>query len=197
MDNLEKAALPSTEEAERKRLLSFVVCGGGPTGGEPFCENLDLGRWDETADQPLHCSRVRGGALRHGQRGRPRLRSSPLSSQLLHVLTVYNALVPCALFQPPTFVRPHNRCPRSCATRSRCTSSSRATTSLTRTRRRSATTPRPSSRATRSTRSSTRASRRCATAPSCTPTRTPKARRLRRSSTVDLRSGVLGSVSLS
>jgi hypothetical protein len=34
MDNLEKACLPGTEEAERKRLLSFVVCGGGPTGGE-------------------------------------------------------------------------------------------------------------------------------------------------------------------
>lgn len=31
-DNLEKAALPSTEEEERKRLLSFVICGGGPTG---------------------------------------------------------------------------------------------------------------------------------------------------------------------
>lgn len=34
MDNLEKACLPGTEEAERRRLLSFVVCGGGPTGGE-------------------------------------------------------------------------------------------------------------------------------------------------------------------
>ena len=28
MDNLERAALPSTEEEERKRLLSFVICGG-------------------------------------------------------------------------------------------------------------------------------------------------------------------------
>lgn len=34
MDNLEKAALPSVDEEERKRLLSFVVCGGGPTGVE-------------------------------------------------------------------------------------------------------------------------------------------------------------------
>ncbi|GAA5894613.1 uncharacterized protein JCM6883_002155 [Sporobolomyces salmoneus] len=34
MDNLEKAALPSVDEDERKRLLSFVVCGGGPTGVE-------------------------------------------------------------------------------------------------------------------------------------------------------------------
>ncbi|GAA6020279.1 hypothetical protein JCM8202_002607 [Rhodotorula sphaerocarpa] len=34
MDNLEKAALPSTTEEERKKLLNFVVCGGGPTGVE-------------------------------------------------------------------------------------------------------------------------------------------------------------------
>ncbi|GAA5971253.1 hypothetical protein JCM11641_008283 [Rhodosporidiobolus odoratus] len=34
MDNLEKAALPSTDPEERKKLLSFVVCGGGPTGVE-------------------------------------------------------------------------------------------------------------------------------------------------------------------
>jgi len=28
------ASLPSTSEEERKQLLSFVVCGGGPTGVE-------------------------------------------------------------------------------------------------------------------------------------------------------------------
>jgi len=33
-DNFETASLPSTSEEERKRLLSFVVCGGGPTGVE-------------------------------------------------------------------------------------------------------------------------------------------------------------------
>lgn len=42
MDNLEKAALPSTEEAERRRLLSFVVCGGGPTGVEFASELYDM-----------------------------------------------------------------------------------------------------------------------------------------------------------
>ena len=31
MDNLERAALPSTDEEERKRLLSFVICGGVST----------------------------------------------------------------------------------------------------------------------------------------------------------------------
>ncbi len=42
MDNLEKAALPSTEEEERRRLLSFVVCGGGPTGVEFASELFDM-----------------------------------------------------------------------------------------------------------------------------------------------------------
>ena len=32
--NFETASLPSTTPEERKRLLSFVVCGGGPTGIE-------------------------------------------------------------------------------------------------------------------------------------------------------------------
>lgn len=30
--NVEKACLPSTSPEERKRLLSFVICGGGATG---------------------------------------------------------------------------------------------------------------------------------------------------------------------
>ncbi|KAG5350439.1 hypothetical protein C0989_011053 [Termitomyces sp. Mn162] len=34
MDNFEVASLPTTTPEERKRLLSFVVCGGGPTGVE-------------------------------------------------------------------------------------------------------------------------------------------------------------------
>lgn len=44
--NLEMAALPSTSEEERKRLLSFVVCGGGPTGVEVAAEIYDLLRED-------------------------------------------------------------------------------------------------------------------------------------------------------
>lgn len=42
MDNLEKACLPGTDERERKRLLSFVVCGGGPTGVEFASELFDM-----------------------------------------------------------------------------------------------------------------------------------------------------------
>jgi NADH dehydrogenase FAD-containing subunit len=33
-DNFEIASLPTTSPEERKRLLSFVICGGGPTGVE-------------------------------------------------------------------------------------------------------------------------------------------------------------------
>jgi len=33
-DNFELASLPTTTPEERKRLLSFVICGGGPTGVE-------------------------------------------------------------------------------------------------------------------------------------------------------------------
>ena len=40
--NLEMACLPTTSDEERKRLLSFVVSGGGPTGVEFAAEIFDL-----------------------------------------------------------------------------------------------------------------------------------------------------------
>lgn len=40
--NLETACLPTTTDEERRRLLSFVVCGGGPTGVEFAAELYDL-----------------------------------------------------------------------------------------------------------------------------------------------------------
>ncbi len=42
IQNLEKAALPTTSDTERKQLLSFVICGGGPTGVEFAAEVYDL-----------------------------------------------------------------------------------------------------------------------------------------------------------
>lgn len=50
MDNLEKAALPSTEEDERRKLLSFVICGGGPTGVE-FASEL----WEMVNEDVISC----------------------------------------------------------------------------------------------------------------------------------------------
>ena len=49
IQNLEQACLPTTSDTERRRLLSFVVSGGGPTGVEFAAElfdmlNEDLGR---------------------------------------------------------------------------------------------------------------------------------------------------------
>ncbi|EWC45379.1 hypothetical protein DRE_00778 [Drechslerella stenobrocha 248] len=40
--NFEKAVLPTTSDEERRRLLSFVVCGGGPTGIEFAAEIYDM-----------------------------------------------------------------------------------------------------------------------------------------------------------
>jgi NADH dehydrogenase len=41
-DNFETASQPTTTPEERKRLLSFVVCGGGPTGVETAAVRLDF-----------------------------------------------------------------------------------------------------------------------------------------------------------
>lgn len=42
VSNLERACLPTTSDEERKRLLSFVVSGGGPTGVEFAAELFDM-----------------------------------------------------------------------------------------------------------------------------------------------------------
>ncbi|KAJ5277548.1 hypothetical protein N7524_003701 [Penicillium chrysogenum] len=42
LDNMELACLPTTSDEERRRLLSLVVCGGGPTGVEFAAELFDL-----------------------------------------------------------------------------------------------------------------------------------------------------------
>lgn len=42
ISNLETACLPTTTDEERKRLLSFVICGGGPTGVELAAEIHDV-----------------------------------------------------------------------------------------------------------------------------------------------------------
>ncbi|KAL7275727.1 hypothetical protein RUND412_001310 [Rhizina undulata] len=42
IENFERACLPSITDEERKKLLSFVVCGGGPTGVEFAAELFDM-----------------------------------------------------------------------------------------------------------------------------------------------------------
>lgn len=50
--NLEAATLPTANEAERRRLLSFVICGGGPTGVELASEIYDLLKEDVSEMYP-------------------------------------------------------------------------------------------------------------------------------------------------
>jgi NADH:ubiquinone reductase (H+-translocating) len=52
ISNLENACLPTTSDEERRRLLSFVVCGGGPTGVEFAAELFDLLNEDLTTHFP-------------------------------------------------------------------------------------------------------------------------------------------------
>ncbi|KAI1642159.1 FAD/NAD(P)-binding domain-containing protein [Daldinia loculata] len=52
MKNLELACLPTTADDERRRLLSFVVSGGGPTGVEFAAELFDLLNEDLTRKFP-------------------------------------------------------------------------------------------------------------------------------------------------
>lgn len=42
LGNFEQACLPTTSDDERKKLLSFVICGAGPTGVEVAAEIFDL-----------------------------------------------------------------------------------------------------------------------------------------------------------
>lgn len=55
IDNFEAASLPTTTPEERKRLLSFVVCGGGPTGVETAAEIYDLCQEDILNYYPKVC----------------------------------------------------------------------------------------------------------------------------------------------
>ncbi|KZT71386.1 mitochondrial NADH dehydrogenase [Daedalea quercina L-15889] len=55
LDNFEAAALPTTSPEERRRLLSFVVCGGGPTGIEAAAEIFDLCQEDVMRYFPKIC----------------------------------------------------------------------------------------------------------------------------------------------
>ncbi|KAL4246040.1 NADH dehydrogenase family protein [Abortiporus biennis] len=55
IDNFEAASLPTTSPEERRRLLSFVICGGGPTGVETAAEISDLCQEDLINFYPKVC----------------------------------------------------------------------------------------------------------------------------------------------
>ncbi|TCD63543.1 hypothetical protein EIP91_005289 [Steccherinum ochraceum] len=55
IDNFEAASLPTTSPEERRRLLSFVICGGGPTGVETAAEIYDFCQEDIMNYYPKIC----------------------------------------------------------------------------------------------------------------------------------------------
>ncbi|KAI0053855.1 mitochondrial NADH dehydrogenase [Auriscalpium vulgare] len=55
LENFETASLPTCSPEERKRLLSFVICGGGPTGVETAAEIYDLCQEDIINYYPKLC----------------------------------------------------------------------------------------------------------------------------------------------
>ncbi|KIY66321.1 nucleotide-binding domain-containing protein [Cylindrobasidium torrendii FP15055 ss-10] len=55
LDNFEAASLPTTTPEERKKLLSFVICGGGPTGVETAAEIYDFCQEDIVKYFPRIC----------------------------------------------------------------------------------------------------------------------------------------------
>jgi len=65
----ERAALPQTPPEEKAKLLSFVVCGGGPTGVEVAAELHDMIEDD--------LAKVREGRDGRGRRREARVRAAP------------------------------------------------------------------------------------------------------------------------
>jgi NADH dehydrogenase FAD-containing subunit len=64
----ELANLPDTSEAERRRLLSFVVVGGGPTGTELAAEMDDLVRRPFCLPKHQYCTRCMHARMQAGTR---------------------------------------------------------------------------------------------------------------------------------
>lgn len=54
------ASLPTTTPEERRRLLTFVICGGGPTGVETAAEIFDLCQEDIVNYFPKICRKEVG-----------------------------------------------------------------------------------------------------------------------------------------
>ncbi|TVY13487.1 External alternative NAD(P)H-ubiquinone oxidoreductase B1 [Lachnellula arida] len=95
LTNLENACLPTTPDAERRRLLSFVVSGGGPTGVEFAAELFDLLNEDLSAHFPkilrneisVHLIQSRGHILNTYDEAVSRYAEDRFSRDQVEVLT--------------------------------------------------------------------------------------------------------------
>lgn len=103
----ERACLPSTTDEERKNLLSFVICGGGPTGVEFAAELFDMLNEDLTH---MVCAPGFTYALRASTNSVQY--STPKSSEMKFLSTSSS---PAAIFSIPTtklsLVTPRNASP--------------------------------------------------------------------------------------
>lgn len=95
IQNLELACLPTTSDEERKRLLSFVISGGGPTGVEFAAELFDLLNEDLTLHFPkllrneisVHLIQSRGHILNTYDEAVSRYAEERFARDQVHVLT--------------------------------------------------------------------------------------------------------------
>lgn len=95
LSNLELACLPTTSDEERKRLLSFVVCGGGPTGVEFAAELVDLLNEDLTKNFPkllrnevsIHLIQSRGHILNTYDESISKYAEQRFARDQIHLLT--------------------------------------------------------------------------------------------------------------
>lgn len=95
MKNLELACLPTTKDDERRRLLSFVVSGGGPTGVEFAAELFDLLNEDLTRRFPkllrneisVHIIQSRGHILNTYDEALSRYAEDRFAREQVQVLT--------------------------------------------------------------------------------------------------------------
>ncbi|GAB7346795.1 hypothetical protein MBLNU459_g1892t3 [Dothideomycetes sp. NU459] len=93
--NLETASLPTTPDDERRRLLSFVVSGGGPTGVEFAAELFDMLNEDLTKYYPrilrneisVHVIQSRGHILNTYDEALSKFAESRLAHDSVDVLT--------------------------------------------------------------------------------------------------------------
>ncbi|KAI9835781.1 MAG: hypothetical protein M1837_003665 [Sclerophora amabilis] len=95
LHNLERACLPTTADEERRRLLSFVVCGGGPTGVEFAAEMFDMLNEDLTKYFPkilrneisVHLIQSRGHILNTYDEALSKYAEERFSHEMVDVLT--------------------------------------------------------------------------------------------------------------
>lgn len=126
LDCLERASLPETSEADRRRLLQWVVVGGGPTGAECAADLEDLKRdmhkvYPEVSEQikvtlleatedilPAFDKALREYAERHFRREEIEVRTNVSASEVREneIILTSGDRIPCGLVVWSTGIEP-------------------------------------------------------------------------------------------